>query len=257
VTGSASAGSPPDAMRVWRGFRLPTLALDDFLTRLGTVFVPATVRMQIDAGLRGYIPTVTAGLAGKPDTVPDETAILSWESQQAYADGFLTLAVRTYTLTHGGVYTAHDPESRADFPVMFEDALANGAPVHLFEENADWMLGAVTHLVGARPAAQDAASFRGALAGALRQIRDDVSLDGAIACAGDNYLVYWELKPGGDAAPSGVEILAELVAWHEVFTPAPTSVDAGLWDVWPGMQVRSGSSLNMQFERKRGVDDES
>jgi hypothetical protein len=254
VNGSES-GVPPDAMRVWRGFRLPALPLDDFLARLGTVFVPATVKMQIDAGLQGYVPTVTAGLAGKPSTVPDETAILSWESQQAYADGFLTLAVRTYTLTHGGVYTAHDPESRADFPVPFEDALASGAPVHLGGDRVDWMLGDVTHLVGARPEGQDAASFRAALADALRQIQRDVALDGAIACAGDDYVVYWELGPRAGAARGGTDVLAELVDWHEVFTPVPTSVEAGLWDEWPGMEVRSGSSFNMQFERKGGVGD--
>ena len=71
-----------------------------------TVFVPSTVLMQIDIGLEGYIPSVLGGLEGKPDTVPDETAILFWESQQTYRDGFKTLAVRTYTLTHGAVYTA-------------------------------------------------------------------------------------------------------------------------------------------------------
>jgi hypothetical protein len=257
VRDSENVAVPPDAMRVWRGFRLPTLPLDDFLERLGTVFVPATVRMQIDVGLQGYVPTVTAGLAGKPDTVPDETAILSWQSQRAYADGFLTLAVRTYTLTHGGVYTPHEPESRADFPAPFDDALPSGAPVYLFGDRTDWMVGNVTHLVGSRPAGQDPASFRTALAEALRQIQHDVPLDGAIACAGDDYVVYWELGMRGDSARGGAGILAELVDWHKVFTPVPTSVEAGLWDDWAGMDVRSGSSFNLQFARKRGPDDES
>ena len=73
---------PADAVRVWRGFRATTMALPDFFTRLGTVFVPATVEMQIQVGLDAYFPTVPAGLSGKPDTVPDETAILFWDSQQ-------------------------------------------------------------------------------------------------------------------------------------------------------------------------------
>jgi hypothetical protein len=37
-----------------------------------------------------------------------------------------------------------------------------------------------------------------------------------------------------------------------VFTPEPARLEAALWDEYPGMDVRSGSSFNMQFERKRG-----
>ena len=39
---------PPDAVHVWRGLRLSSLELAAFYGRLGTVFVPATVLMQID-----------------------------------------------------------------------------------------------------------------------------------------------------------------------------------------------------------------
>src|SRR5262249_20709237 len=67
---------PPGAVRVWRGFRLPDLELAQFYAKLGTVFVPATVLMQIDAGLQSYKPTVPAGPARKPDTRPRGTANL-------------------------------------------------------------------------------------------------------------------------------------------------------------------------------------
>ena len=77
-----SLKSPANAVRVWRGFRLPTLTLPAFYDKLGTVFVPATVKLQINAGLHSYTPTVPAGLEGKPDYVPDETAILFWKSQE-------------------------------------------------------------------------------------------------------------------------------------------------------------------------------
>jgi len=30
----------------------------------------------------------------------------------------------------------------------------------------------------------------------------------------------------------------------------PASLDKGLWDSWPGMQIVSGDSLNMQFRRR-------
>ena len=52
---------PANAVRVWRGFREPTLAQDDFFNRLETVFVPSTVEMQIKNGLDVYIPTIPCG----------------------------------------------------------------------------------------------------------------------------------------------------------------------------------------------------
>src|SRR5680860_419069 len=126
--------SPPNAVRVWRGFKSPALSQDDFFKRLSTVFVPATVEMQTRIGLDVYIPTIPGGLADKPAIVPDETAILFWNSQDTYHDGFKTLAVRTYTLTHGAVYTK---ESRADFPLLFAGELKVNQPYYLIDKPED------------------------------------------------------------------------------------------------------------------------
>lgn len=245
---------PPDAVRVWRGFRLPDLDIAQFYGKLGTVFVPATVLMQIDAGLQSYTPTVPAGLPGKPDTVPDETAILFWESQSTYWDGFTRLAVRTYTLTHNGVYVTHDNQSRADFPVPLSNPLKADQPVYLFEKSADWMRGTITHFVAARPAKWDVPTFFTNVAKLLATIRKTISLNGAIACVGNDYLVYWELAPiapGAKQGPSGVPVLqAELTDWNQTFTAAPTFLPISLWDEWSGMDVRAGSSFNMQFKRQ-------
>jgi hypothetical protein len=237
---------PPDAVRVWRGFRAPSMALSDFFTRLGTVFVPATVEMQVDAGLDGYLPSVPAGLPGKPDTVPDETAILFWDSQQTYRDGFDTLAVRTYTLTHAAVYT---PASGADFPLLFSGALNANQPYHLVAKSADWMKSTVLHLIAARPSATPPADFRGRVAQALSSVQTQGGILGAIACAGDDYLAYWVLGDGGSAV-EGVTGLARLCDWSHVATAKPMSLDKGLWDKWPGMTIASGDSFNMQFRRR-------
>lgn len=250
----AKTCAPPGAVRVWRGFRLPDLALDQFHSKLGTVFVPATVLMQVEAGLHSYTPTVPAGLPGKPDTVPDETAILFWESPETYWNGFTRLAVRTYTLTHGGVYLTTDNQSRADFPVPFEGTLVPDQPVHLFDQPADWMHGTVTHLVAARPAGVDSGVFATQVAAALGEIAASVPLDGAIACMGEDYMTYWELSPsapGAKQGPTGVPQLAPILSgWSQTFTAAPTFVPVGLWDEWSGMDVRAGSSINLQFARR-------
>jgi hypothetical protein len=243
----------PDSVRVWRGFRLPELTIDQFCGKLGEVFVPATVKLQVQAGLQVYVPTVLAGVDRKPDSVPDETAILFWESQQTYWDAFKTLAVRAYTLTHNGVYTTSSPTSRADFPTPFDGTLEADRPVSLFENAADWMAGPVTHLVGGRPQAKDPGQFRADVGAVLREIQSDAALAGAIACAGDDYVVYWELGPLDASTPqlsSVLDLLRSVVEWHHVFTPVPTPLPVDLWDVWSGMDVKSGSSFNMQFDRR-------
>lgn len=248
---------PPDAVRVWRGFRLPSLEVGQFYSKLGTVFVPATVLMQIDAGLCSYTPTVPAGLPGKPDSVPDETAILFWESQATYWNGFTRLAVRTYTLTHNGVYLTQNNQSRADFPVVFTGTLAADQPVYLIDRSADWMHGAISHFIAARPAKLSPAAFFASAAGVLSTIKETVPLEGAIACVGNDYLVYWELgpvAPGARQGPSGIPLLqAGLTDWNQRFTAAPTFLPIGLWDEWSGMDVRAGTSVNLQFKRRGGA----
>jgi hypothetical protein len=254
VTGSARRLVPADAVRVWRGFRLPSLEIAQFYDKLGTVFVPATVLMQIEAGLCSYTPTVPAGLLGKPDSVPDETAILFWESQATYWNGFTRLAVRTYTLTHNGVYVTQNNQSRADFPAAFTGTVAADQPVYLFDRPADWMHGAAVHFVASRPAKLSPPAFFTTVAGVLSNIKETIALDGAIACVGNDYLVYWELgpvAPGARQAPSGVPLLqAALTEWNHRFVAAPTFLPIGLWDEWSGMDVSAGSSFHLQFKRR-------
>lgn len=235
----------PNAVRVWRGFRSPEIDLTAFYQRLETVFVPSTVLMQIEAGLEAYVPTVLGGLPEKPDSVPDETAILFWESQQTYRDAFETLAVRTYTLTHGAVYTA---ASGAEFPLQFGGELKANQPYNLVDMVADWMPGTVRHLVGARPEGVDPEAFRSGLAKVLAQ---GTAAAGRIVCAGDDYLVYWQLDGEQPApGPGLLEELAGQLAWSHTVTAEPTSLEVGLWEEWPGLPIEQGQSLNMQFKRR-------
>jgi hypothetical protein len=237
----------PDAVRVWRGFRDPVIDLAAFYERLSTVFVPATVLMQIDAGLDGYIPTVLGGLPDKPDEIPDETAILFWDSQQTHADAFKKLAVRTYTLTHSAVYTA---SSGAGFPLLFSGELKADQPYHLVEREADWMHGSVRHLVGGRPADVEPDSFRAQLAEVLSDTPSNAPR-GAIACAGEDYVVYWELESDPpDGSAERFAALAACTAWNHTVASQPTSLDSGLWDDWAGMDIEPGDSLNLQFQRR-------
>jgi len=247
----------PDSVRVWRGFRLQSLELATFYSKLGTVFIPATVKFQIDAGLLSYTPTVPAGLLNKPDYVPDETAILFWGSQETYFNGFTRLAVRTYTLTHNGVYiTNQQPMSRADFPKKFtaNSLITDDQPVFLFDAKVDWMKGAIRHLIAERPRSVTPEHFKNQISESLNQIQGlSDHLLGAIACVGEEYLVYWELGPiavGQKGPVSGIDFLKPILnGWKYQFNPAPTFLPISIYDEWSGMDVVAGSSFNMQFER--------
>jgi hypothetical protein len=238
---------PANAVRVWSGFSAAGSTPSKFLSQLGTVFIPATALMQIQCGLNAYLPSITAGLQDKPGAVPDETALIFWDSQATYYNAFNTLAARTYTLTHGGVYS---PESAAAFPTVFKGEVTEAKPVLLFDKPADWMHGFVQHLVGIPSVAP--AGFAGKVSEVLTQIQQAGKLDGAIALVGEGYLLYWELiqqAAGGPTPPSGIPMLADLLGWHRVFAPAPTFLPISLWDEWAGMSVSGGSSFNLQFER--------
>jgi hypothetical protein len=235
----------PNAVRVWRGYRdTEKMPLPDFFTKLGATFVPATVKMQVAIGLNCYLPSVPAGLPGKPDSVPDETAILFWDSQDTYTNGFKTLAVRTYTLTHNSVYR---PPSGANFPTLFSGALTTEQPVFLFDKSADWMKGPVRHLLGSRKNGVTPGDFRASIAIALASVQKDAKMAGAIACASDDYLVYWEL---GEANAGSLNALTACLDWSKLVNCQPMAIDAGLWNEWPGMVINSGDSFNMQFQRR-------
>lgn len=237
---------PLDAVRVWRGFQRSDLTLDAFCDRLGSVFMPATVELQVAVGLNVYAPTVTAGLPGKPDTVPDETAIVFWDSQDVYHATFNTLASRAYTLLHSVVFTG---ESRADFPVAFEGDLSSGQPAFLASTSADWMHGTIHHLVGSRPAETSPTDFLNEVRATLH--RGLPEPEQAILCVADNYLTYWEHRSSDDSDKGAtMEALETCLDWAHLFKPKATSLQGALWDEWPGVAVASGSSFNFQFKRR-------
>ena len=129
--------------------------------------------------------------------------------------------------------------------------MTSNQPVYLVNKSADWMKGAVSHLVGSRPDAATPAQFHANVATALDAIQKSAGLGGGIACCGDDYLVFWALDaPDGQAAATAASSLASLCGWSHIVTPAPTTLPKGLWEEWPGLTMKPGDSLNMQFSRR-------
>ena len=242
---------PADAVRVWRGYKRKELNLTEFFRKSGSVFVPAAVEMESNLGLHVYIPAFPAGAEKKPDTVPDETAILFWETQQTYHDAFKTLAERIYVLTHGPLF---GPPSTADFPKFLDNSFEAEQPYYLFDTPADWMYGVVTHLVGGRPEDQTPKEFLSTVQtwAKAQQSHQPEGLDGAIICAGEDYLVYWEHWTDLEYKENAfITSLAELVVPFLLKDAARVSLPAGLWDEWEGLTITTGDCLNLQFERRK------
>ncbi len=246
----------PNAVRIWRGFKLSTLTSDKFFDDLGSVFVPATVQMQWPSGLDAYIPSFPSGKA-KPATVPDETAILFWDSQLVYNNGFDTLAIRTYSLTHGAVYDFTNKESAANFPKKFAGTTQAGDNFYLFDDAIDWMHGTVFHLVGARPAKVKPAAFIASInkwAIDFQKHNPDKA-KGAVFCVTNDYIVFWECIPKAKKSGKGMAALAKLCTVYHNKAAKPTTIpEVSVFDNYTGMKIKPGDSLNMQFPRRNLYD---
>jgi len=236
----------PDAVRVWRGFRLESLDQATFFDKLGSIFIPGTVQIQAPVGLTAYMPSVLP--AEKHPAAPDEIALVFYRVQQAYHDAKLTVGGRAYSDLHGLVFDLG--RSLSGFPEKFAGEVAADGRYHLFDEPLDWQHGVVQTFVGVRR--EGDGRFRERIAGWLGGVQRDGGPDGAIASASDEYVVYWEHWPDEDAAEdSPIPGLADLVepVYRERMEPTP--MHHGLWEDYKGLEppVGGGESFNFQFGR--------
>jgi hypothetical protein len=235
----------PDAVRVWRGFRLPGLSQDQFFAKLGSIFIPGTVQIQAPVGLTAYLPSVLP--REKHPAAPDEIALVFYRVQQSYDDAKKTVGGRAYSDLHGLVFDLS--RSLSGFPEKFAGELVAGGRYHLFDQPLDWQRGAVNAFVGVRSGG-DPGEFIASVADWLGEVQRQGGPDGAIASVATDYVVYWEHWPD-EAAAAGSPIpgLAERVepVYRRAFQPTP--MHHGLWESYDGLTVAGGESFNFQFER--------
>lgn len=238
--------NPPDAVRVWRGFRLSTLSQPDFLTALGTIFIPVTAILQRLYGLTAYLPTVTP--LDKAAGVPDEIALVFYESQQAYNDTKLIVAGRAYSRLHTTVFDF--PASQSGFPVLLADKLEFDTPYYLFTDSANWQTGFSQVFVGTRKSTTPQAKFASTLLDFLKGLRGHrpKGLDGAVVCASANWVLYWEHWTSEGASLKGrISDLAKLADRILLQPSSSVAVETSLSAHYNGISVRGGESFNIRF----------
>jgi hypothetical protein len=240
--------APPDAVRVWRGFRQPTVANDKFCADLGAIFIPVTVQMQRLFKLTAYLPAVLP--ANKPAGVPDEIALVFYASQQDYTNASLAAGGRAYSLLHATIFDLG--RSLSGFPKPLAGGFVAGTPFHLFDDDVDWQTGFAQVFVGAERNATDPALFSSELGAfcAAQQSDRPPGLDGAIMVAENGYAIYWEhwLTPQA-AQSSRIGDLAAIAAPVLLEPYSPVAVPTALDAVWPGLQVSGGECFNTQFDK--------
>jgi len=248
-TKSALRPVPPDAVRVWRGYRLGSLTGSAFLGALGSIFIPVTVILQRLYGLTAYLPTVLP--LNKPDGVPDEIALVFYETQQAYNDTKQIVAGRAYSSLHSTVFAF--PASQSGFPALLGTKLEFDTPYHLFTDEADWQSGFSQVFVGTRKAADTPAKFASALQAFLRKLSTHrpKGLDGVVVCVSANWVIYWEHWKSEDESLKGsISDLPKLADRVLLQPHKPTAVPASLVKHYAGLTVVGGESFNTQFPRE-------
>lgn len=240
----------PNSVRVWTGFRLPTLKQETFFEKLGSVFCPITVQMQARAGLTAYLPSVLP--VEKPAAAPDEIALVFYregetESQNTYHLAKTTVGGRAYSDLHALVFDL--TRSLSGFPNRFSGNINADGRYYLFDESVDWQYGTVNVIVGVRTGTNQQ-EFLSHVASWLQRVQNHGGPDGAIAATSPDYVAYWEhWSVEAKAKDSRIRELAELAetVYDQRIPPHPLPED--LWAPYDGVQITGGESFNFQFER--------
>jgi hypothetical protein len=85
-------------VRVFRGRKNRLVKRSVFIEKLGTVFMPMTVQMQRLFGLTAYLPAILPET--KSEGMPDEIALVFYQTQGAYHEAKRCVGGRSYSELH-------------------------------------------------------------------------------------------------------------------------------------------------------------
>lgn len=247
MSGRRSVPVPPDAVRVWRGYRHPALDQETFFDKLGSIFIPGTVQIQAPVGLTAYLPSVLP--ADKPEGAPDEIAVVFYRVQQAYHDAKLTVGGRAYSDLHGLVFDLE--RSTSGFPVKLSGEIEPDMRYHLFDHHVDWQEGVASAFVGMRKG-EDPRAFMDSMRDWLLEVQamGEDGPDGAITVVARDHVTYWEHWPDEEAARRSrtgeLDSLTRPV-YRETFPRS--EVEEDLWARYEGVAVNGGESFDFRFRR--------
>jgi 5-methylthioadenosine/S-adenosylhomocysteine deaminase len=249
---------PPNSVRVWRGYRKSGMKSEDFGNQLGSVFIPSAVQTQVPLGMTAYLPTVLPYRKAK--SVPDEIALVFYESKEVYGQTFKTTAGRAYGLLHGTVFAptkglpSDQHPSASGWPDLFNKTLKPNKAYYLFKSKTDWQKGSVYLYVGTRKQSVNSDEFLEQAGSILQQIQKTPvkGMDGAIVTTTGDCLIYWEHwtteKP---KKHPGITALGKMTSPVLSKAAEPLQIVANSLARSPGTKIQGGECLNLQFFRRR------
>jgi hypothetical protein len=216
------------AIRVFYGFKNPSLSDERFYQTVGHTFMPGTPYMLRELGLASYTSGVLMGVADA--AVPQEFALIGYATPDVYRSATNnTLQGRMYSQTHGGVYDSS--RSHAAFPVDLAH-LPPGAtdPFFTWGDITDWQAGRIAVYIGRANDGISGNEFRKAVRDAVCAIgKGDNDL--LICLPEDHFFIAWvhacdSRSPAPDWSPltrvskTVLVTTARRVVWRDSEPPA-------------------------------------
>ncbi len=181
------------AVRVWRGYKKEGVKTEIFLKKLSEVFIPATAMFQKNFGLKAYIPVITP--MKKTESIPDEIALVFYESKEKYGESFSTVAGRTYGDLHGTIFSYDEVrKSKSSWPEYFEKDLKTGIPFFLFNKDVNWQNGGVRVFIIEKKEETSVDKFQEYINKKIDELKNKPphGMDNCIGVFENNYLILFE-----------------------------------------------------------------
>jgi hypothetical protein len=139
--------------RFWRGQKRADLSVNQFTQSLGSVFIPATVKVGVGKGLLAYEPVLTTGIL----SAVDEIALVSYESESAYQSLFATAAGKAYQNLHWQYFDR--PTSSSVEPISYAGEVMSGGAYDFHPSYAGWRTNNTEVLIYFRVTSETATDF--------------------------------------------------------------------------------------------------
>ncbi len=134
--------------RVWQGFTRSDLSHDTFMEKLPS-FMEATVVLYKGKGLNNYFVIVPP--KEKSKFIPDELALVAFESEQAYKTVRETPAGQAYSNSHWEIFNKETSKSDSPkLPMQLPEKLENNKAYGVLGDLVDWTQGYTTAFIGER-----------------------------------------------------------------------------------------------------------
>lgn len=253
----------PDSVRVSWWYKAQHISRRKFEQRLGQIFIPSWVLLTSPIGMTSYYPSLVP--EDKCQNVPDETAIVFFESQDVYKNRRVATAGRLagYEL-HQVVFDMEQKSgpkvSFTAFPILMEEEIKTDIAYYLIDQPADWFHGTTDHYLGVFTvkSSQGSSSHEKFLpflydAMSALQTNKPEGLSGLLFGVSSDTFMMWANWSDADD-PGRSQLLKNIKNELRTVLDAPctpTDIPLSLSDEYSGVDVKPGTCYDTRFRRRQ------